>query len=395
MKKVNLALFVVLTASLFLVCPSNAEVGVTDTEIVIGTHLDLSGPAAAWGTGQKPGMEMKAEEINKAGGIYGRKIRLVIEDNGYDPKKAIMATNKMINKDKVFCIIGVNGSATGLASKPILSKKKIPQMFPLAVASGFWDPYDRYSFGGFTPAYDNARAIVKYFAEEKKYKRFGLFYQDDELGIYTKRGVTDQLETYNLKLTAAESYKRGATDFSSQISKLKKADVQVIVLATVIRETVGVLKETQKIGWKVDVCGLSQATNKFIPMLAQKAGISADGYYGAGLFPVAYKDSSRPAVQEWFKKYMLKFEKPPFHPSIAGYIVLYYFELAAKKAGKDLTREKLVDALETFTGVEDPIFGHGPVTFTNKNHQGAKEVIMQQIQGGKYVPVSGHIDFRK
>ena len=115
-----------------------AEDGVTDTEIVVGSHQDLSGPIAGWGTQVKIGLEMKAREINEAGGIHGRKIRLVIEDSAYDPKKAIMVTNKMINLDKVFAFVGNMGSPTAGATKPIISRKKIPQMFPLTAASLFF-----------------------------------------------------------------------------------------------------------------------------------------------------------------------------------------------------------------------------------------------------------------
>jgi ABC-type branched-subunit amino acid transport system substrate-binding protein len=204
----------------------SGEVGVTDNEIVIGSHQDLSGPIAGWGQQVKLGLEMRAREINEAGGIHGRKIRMIIEDSAYDPKKAIMVTNKMISRDKVFAFIGNMGSPTAGATKPIISRKKIPQMFPLTAASLFYDPYDRYSFAGFTPYYDQARIIVKWFKKEKNYTRFGLMFQDDEMGAIMKKGVVDELAAQGLKLTAAESYKRGATDFSSQIAKLKKADVQ-------------------------------------------------------------------------------------------------------------------------------------------------------------------------
>ncbi len=183
----------------------SGDVGVTDDEIVIGSHQDLSGPIAGWGMQVKLGLEMRAREINEAGGIHGRKIRMVIEDSGYDPKKAIMVTNKMISRDKVFAFIGNMGSPTAGATKPIISRKKIPQMFPLTAASLFFDPYDRYSFAGFTPYYDQARILVKWFKTEKKYTRFGLLYQDDEMGAIMKKGVTDELAAHGLKIAAAES----------------------------------------------------------------------------------------------------------------------------------------------------------------------------------------------
>lgn len=371
------------------------EVGVTDTEIVIGSHQDLSGPIAGWGIQVKMGLEMRAREINEAGGIHGRKIRLVIEDSAYDPKKAIMVTNKMITRDKVFCFIGNMGSPTAGATKPIISRKKIPQMFPLTAASLFFKPYDRYSFGGFVPYYDQARCLVKYFVKAKMYQRIGLMYQDDEMGAIMKKGVEDQLATYNMELTAGESYKRGATDFSSQIAKLKKADVQLVVLATIIRETVGALKEAKKLGWEVDMCGMTPAFTKFVPLLCKKAGISADGFYCTAQTPMVYADSPRPQVREWWKRHVEWFGKDPDLPTAAGYSGVHYFAIAAEKVGRDLTREKFIDALESFRDVPDEIFGGPPITFTSTNHQGADQVFMSQVKGGKYVKISDFINYRE
>jgi len=182
MKKVMMLFLMCLLAGLCFSMSAAAEVGVTDTEIVIGSHQDLSGPIAGWGVQVKMGLELRAKQINDAGGIHGRKIRLVIEDNAYDPKQAITVTNKMISKDKVFMFIGNMGSPTAGATKPLISRKKIPQMFPLTAASLFFDPYDRYSFGGFTPYYDQARILTKYFVEKKGKTRIGIMYQDDEMG---------------------------------------------------------------------------------------------------------------------------------------------------------------------------------------------------------------------
>jgi len=370
---------------------AGGEVGVSDTEIVLGSHQDLSGPIAGWGTQVKMGLEMRVREINEAGGIHGRKLRIIIEDSAYDPKKAIMVTNKLISRDKVFAFIGNMGSPTAGATKPIISRKKIPQMFPLTAASLFYDPYDRYSFAGFTPYYDQARMIVKWFKNEKKYSQFGLMYQDDEMGAIMKKGVVDELAAQGLKLTAAASYKRGATDFSSQIAKLKKADVQVVVLATVIRETVGALKEAKKIGWKVDMCGMSPAYTKYVPLLCMKAGFSADGFYCTGQTPMVYKDSKLKTVRDWWEKHVEWFGKDPDLPTTAGYAGVHYFAIAAQKVGRDLTREKLIDAMEKFKDEPDTIFGGPPYTFTSKNHQGAFYASMNIVKENRFVVIAPNL----
>jgi ABC-type branched-subunit amino acid transport system substrate-binding protein len=392
MKKTVLAVLLAGMA-LFLGLPAGAEVGVTDDEIVIGSHQDLSGPIAAWGIQVKVGLEMKAREINEAGGIHGRKIRLVIEDNAYDPKKAIMVTNKMMARDKVFAFVGNMGSPTAGATKPIISRKKIPQMFPLTAASLFFEPYDRYSFAGFVPYYDQARCLVKYFYQTG-HKNFGLMYQDDEMGAIMKKGLEDQLAVYDLKLENAESYKRGATEFSSQIAKLHKAQVDIVVLATIIRETVGALKEIDKLGWNVKSAGLTPTFTQYVPTLMNKVGLSANGFYATGQTPYVYPDSPRKTVRDWYQRHVDWYGKPPDQPTSAGYSALHYFAIAAEKVGRDLTREKFVDALETFDNVPDEMFGGPPVTYTDTSHQGAYNVFMFQVQNERWVKISELLGYK-
>jgi branched-chain amino acid transport system substrate-binding protein len=394
MRKALWVMLLALLIGLGFAGPAAAEVGVTDTEIVIGSHQDLSGPLTGWGSQVKMGLEMRAKEINEAGGIHGRKIRLVIEDNGYDPKKAIMVTNKMISLDKVFAFVGNMGSPTAGATKPIISAKKIPQLFPLTAATLFYKPYDRYSFLGFTPYYDQARAIVKYFVTKKKYTKVGLMYQDDEMGFSMKSGVEDQLKAHNMQLVAAESYKRGDTDFSTQIAKLKKADVQIVILATVIRETVGALKEAKKLSWNVDMVGMSPAYNQQIIDLCTKAGFSADGYYASGQSPLIYPDSPLPTVRMYCQKFKNLYGKYPDQPSIAGYYALEFFAKVAQKVGKNLTRERWVDAANTYGVFKDEYFGGTEVHFTDKDHQGGYDAILAQCQNGRFVKLT-NISYRK
>ncbi len=371
-----------------------AEVGVTDTEVVLGSHQDMSGPIAAYGIMAKNGMELRAKEINDAGGIHGRMIRMVVEDSAYDPKQAITVTNKMINKDKIFMFIANMGSPTALATKPIISGKKIPQMFPLTAATGFFKPHDRYSFGGGVPYYDQARVATKYFVKEKGKKRIGILYQDDDMGSIMKKGVVDQLAEYGMELTAQESYKRGATVFSTQMSKLKKAGVDFVMLATVIRETVGALAEAKKLQWDVEMCGYSPAYSQLIPYLAGKVGISADGFYATGGQPYIYADHANPKAREFYKNYKRTYGKDPDMLAAYGYNIVEIFKRVAEPLGRNLTRERVIDELETWTEVQDTIFDGVPTTFTSTDHQGQYESIMFQVQKNKWVKIMGPISYK-
>jgi branched-chain amino acid transport system substrate-binding protein len=373
-----------------------AEEGVTDTEIVLASHMDCSGPIAAWGIMLKNGLELTAKEINEAGGIHGRKIRLVIEDSQYDPKKAVMVTNKIINMDKPFAFFCNMGSACGMATRRIIERKKIPQLFPMSATKKLFEPFNRYTFGGVTDSYNESRAMMKFFVEKKKYTKIGFFCQDDEMGETLIRAATDQLATYNLKPVAVERYKRGDTEFSSQIAKLKKADVQLVALGTVLRETVGAWKEAKKIGWDVDMCTLKQCCNFYVPLLCKKAGVSPEGLYSTVMCHFPHENSDLPYVSHFYKKYKEVYNQPADGPSFSGPIALHYVEVALKKAGPDLTREKFVEALETFNNYKAGKLGMVPLTYTNTDHTGMTGVYVVQFSKGLYRTVSdGVIDFRK
>ncbi len=130
--------------------------GISPTEIVLGTHQDLSGPIKSWGVPVTNGMKMAVEEINAAGGINGRKLKLIVEDVGYDPKRAVLATQKLVEKDKVFAMVGPLGSPTVLAAQDILLDAGVPQLFPVTSAEFTYkmdpkNPQERLKFNNVPP----------------------------------------------------------------------------------------------------------------------------------------------------------------------------------------------------------------------------------------------------
>ena len=114
--------------------------GVSKNEIVIGSGQDLSGPLAGYSKPLRNGMIMRTEEINEQGGINGRKLKLIVEDHGYDPKKAVLVTQKMVQRDKIFAMVGTIGTAMNLASMPIQFEKNVPNLFPLTAAREMYEP---------------------------------------------------------------------------------------------------------------------------------------------------------------------------------------------------------------------------------------------------------------
>src|SRR5690348_4839038 len=192
--------------------------GISANEIVLGTHQDLSGPIKFWGVPVSNGMKMAVEEINAAGGINGRKIRLVIEDSGYDPKKAVLASQKMVERDKIFAMVGPMGSPTVLAAQDVLFDAGVLQLFPLTAAEFTFKfdpskPQERLKFNNLLPYVESTPAALKDMVDWKHLKKPCIMHQDDEYGKNVLDGFNQQLDAMKLKAASVTSYKRGASDF--------------------------------------------------------------------------------------------------------------------------------------------------------------------------------------
>src|SRR3569623_1594057 len=201
-------------------------------------------------------MKMAAEEINAAGGINGRKIRLVIEDSGYDPKKAVLASQKLIERDKIFAMVGAMGSPTVLAAQDILLDAGVLQLFPLTAAEFTFKfdpakPQERLKFNNLLPYVESTRAAVKYMVEWKNFKKPCIMHQDDEYGKNVLDGIHQPLPAMQLQPASVTSYKRGASDFCAQFAKMKSDGCDLVVRGTILRETIGAMGEAMKLGWDV------------------------------------------------------------------------------------------------------------------------------------------------
>lgn len=377
-----------LLAATGLAAPAVADtVGVTDDEIVIGTHQDLSGPITFWGVPAANGMRMRVDEINAEGGINGRQLRLIVEDSGYDPKKAVLAVQKMLTRDRVFAVVGGLGSPTVVASmRPVLDRDRF-HLFPLAPVTQVFEPFHPRKFALFTPYTDNMRVATTYMADKGNMK-LGVIYQDDAFGQTILAGVEAQAPVVGAEVVETAGYKRGATDFSSQVARLKAAGVDAIMLGTIIRETIGVAAEVRKVGWDVDLIG---STAAYAGEVATMGAAVVEGVYATGQTPIAYRGSASPEIEAWMERYVAAFDNEPSPQSFAGYMIIDLFAEAARAAGSDLNNDTMQAALESIDGYRD-IFGSPPVTFGPDRRLATRANFIAQVQGGKWVTVSDLID---
>ncbi len=368
--------------------------GVTPTEIVLGTHQDLSGPIKVWGVPVLNGMKLAVEEINAKGGILGRKVRLIAEDSAYDPKKAVLASQKMVEKDKVFAMIGPMGSPTVLAAQDILFEAGVPQLFPLTAAEFTYKfdpkkPQERLKFNNLLPYVESTRAAMKYMIDWKKPKNVCIMYQDDEYGKNVFDGYTQQLEAMKLKAGTVTTYKRGASDFSAQAAKMKSDGCDMVVLGTVIRETIGLIAESKKIGFQPTFVGATPTNVLEIPALGKEV---VEGMYAAAGFEIPYRDTAKGKVKEWAEAYFKMFNSEPNTQAVIGYNAMMTFAFYAELAGKDLTGQKFLDALESGKEFRD-IFNSPPTKFSKTDHLATTITQVQEIKNGRWVVVKDGLSF--
>jgi branched-chain amino acid transport system substrate-binding protein len=369
--------------------------GVSDSEIVIGTHMDLSGPIKAWGVPALNGYKLAVDQINAEGGINGRKLRFVNEDDGYDPKKAVLETQKLIELDRVFAMVAPMGTALTLAALPIVQNAGILHLFPISAAEFTYKmdpakPEDRLKFSTFSPYYDGMRLAVKWMVENKGLKKPCIVYQDDEMGKNFTDAYTDQLKALNIPDATKVSFKRGATDFNSQVARMKADGCDLVALGSVVRESVGILAIARKLGWDV---AFIVAQPSYVPDLHELGKNVAEGVYGIGQNEIFYPNTATGKVKDYIESYRKAFGTDPNIQSIAGYDGVQAFAFYARLAGKNLTTESMIDAMESGKVFRD-IFDGGPVSFSKTNHLGVLTALVAQVKNGRWVTLSKNVSYK-
>ena len=365
--------------------------GISRTEITVGTIQDLSGPIAAYGKQARNGLQMRADEVNEQGGVNGRKVRLVTEDHGYDPRRALLAAQKLVTQDKVFAILGHIGTPQNMAVMPFQFERGVINFFPLTGAREMFEPFHKLKFAFSPPYFDQMRAMVPYLVKQKGFKKVCAMYQDDEFGLEVVRGAEAGLKTTGMQIVERASYKRGATDFSSQVARLKAADCDLIVMGTIIRETIGTIAEARKTGYNPAFIG---STALYTHLIHQLGGKAMDGLYGVQAAGHPYPDDASKSVRDWVNAYKAKFNEDPTVFSVYGYYIMDVFTKAAAKAGPNLTTDSFIAAMEDTTFPRD-MFGSPELHVTKTNRLGQTKVRLAQIINSKWTPMIDFVDIRQ
>ncbi len=369
--------------------PTWAEDGVTDTEVIIGAGMDLTGAVANWGVNIKAGMEAVFNRVNDAGGVHGRKIKLIAYDHVYQPPKAVTNAKRLVERDKVFVMMGHLGTPTTKAIKEYLEEKQVPNIFPATLAS-MWTTSGKWHVGDLASYADQTWLIVDYLVNERKIRKIASFYQDDEYGLDGHLAGKARLKQYELAYVAEVDYKRADIDFSSQAAKLKESGAEAVIVQAVYREPPRLAEQCHAIGYYPQFIGPGPiVVNKTIEL----GGKHVEGLIGVEVYPLptdpgAFLDLYRADMKKYFPGL------PPDTTNLYGYQKAALFVEALQRTGRNLTRDSLLKSIESIKDW-DPGWGL-KYSYGGDNRRGMSRVgRLVTVKNGKWTKMSQWIELKE
>ncbi len=348
-----------------------AETGVTTDTIVLGQSCALSGPAQELGSEMRLGAQLYFNQINQAGGVHGRQIKLVTLDDGYEPDRAAVNTRKLINDDKVFALFGYVGTPTSNAALPIFTEAKVPFFGAFTGAESLRTPFNRNIFNVRASYFDETEKIVEQLTSLGS-RNIAVFYQNDGYGQAGLAGVERAMAKRNMKIVSTATVERNTVAVDAAVKTLVPKQPDAIVMISAYKSIAAFVKAAKKAGYAGQFQNVS-----FVGSRALAEELGPDGYGVAISQVVPYPFATNvPVVRDYAQALKAAGSAQPSFTSLEGYIAARVFVEGLKRAGKELTRDKLITALETMNNVD---IGGFNVNFTPKSHSGSSYVDLTMI----------------
>ncbi|MBM1311009.1 ABC transporter substrate-binding protein [Sulfitobacter mediterraneus] len=386
MKKLTTKIASAALVAAMAAAPAYAEQGVTDTEVLIGSNNDLSGPFAAFGAPATKAAQLVFDEVNEAGGIHGRKIRFVVEDHAYQMPKAIQGMNKLINGDKVFAMLLSLGTPMNIAAFKLQDAKNIPNVSPLSAARQMAEPFSPLHYAGTATYYEQIRVGVKYLAEQKGVGNVCAMYLPTDFGKDIKEGAESiSAETDGLTYVTETTHKPDDADFVGALQKLSAEGCEIVALALGVRQAITVSGTAKKLG----LSGMSfiNSSAGFHTVMAKVPGGVTEGMYAAAGWADLLSRMDKPEVQKFFARYTeATGEQLPGSGALLGHSAAETLVKALEAAGPDLNAKSFQMGMESLN-YEDVVSGN-TVTYSATDHQGADEVVISVIKDGNWMELA-------
>lgn len=362
----------------FAALHSYADPGVTDTSITIGMSAPLSGPNAAYGMDMRQTIQAYFDQLNKGGGVNGRKLQLVALDDGYETERTVANTKTLITEKNVFALLSYYGtSPTTEAMNKVFGPAKVPLVGTISGANSLREPVasnanSRYMFNVRASYADETEAIVNQLVSFGL-KNIAVFYQNDGFGQSGLDGVTAALKKHNLAPTAVGTVERNSLDVAKAVDAIAKANPQAVVMVTLYKPTAAFVLAMKKAGRNPMFMTLSPVGTE---QLAQELGAASRGIGVSQVVPYPWNDTV-PVVRE-YQKLVAKPGTYTYY-GMEGYLMAKTLVEGLRRAGKELSREKLQNALE---GMSPADLGGYRINYSATGRQGSRFVELTVIGSG-------------
>ena len=381
----NIAAVTFAAAAALAVSPASGDQGVSDDEIVVGSVSDLSGIFAAFGAPAMSAAQMHFDEVNAAGGIHGRKIRFVVEDSGYQMPKAMQAYNKLINRDKVFAMLLSLGTPMNIAGMKLMTPKNIPNIIPMTAARQMLEEPIRLRFVGSASYYDQTRLGARYLAEHRGASKACTMFIPSDFGKEIEEAMREEAEANpGLEYVAETTHKPDETDFVGSLQKLNAEGCELIGLALGIRQVITVLGTAKKLG--LAHLTFLGSSGSFHTVLAKVPGGVTEGFFATSGWVDLASRANEPAPAAFIAAFMKEFGEFPSTGAMLGYFGATGFTRALEAAGRDLTVESFLAAMESLDYYDEISDNH--VNYSADDHQGSDKTILSVVEGENWKVVA-------
>ena len=367
-----------LAAAAFFSSAAAAEDGVTANRILLGQAAVFSGPAAQLGIQMRNGIKTYLDYVNERGGVHGRKIELVSEDDRYEPSVAPAASKKLIEEHKVFALLGYVGTPTGVAHLPVITQAKVPLVGMFTGAEALRAPLNRYVFHVRASYYDETEKIVEQVVSTGG-KKIAVFYQNDAYGEAGRKGTEIALTKRSMKIYSNGTVERNTLKVENAVKTISSTEPDAVVMVGAYAACAEFIKQMKKAGSGATFYNVSFVGSK---ALADALGESGSGVAISQVVPFPW-ERAVPVVKEYQALAAKSGFKDYNFSAMEGFLTAKVMVEGLRRAGKNPTREGLVDALERMQDVD---LGGFYVSYSPKNHAGSKFVDLTIIgRNGKFL----------
>lgn len=360
-----------------LTAPSFAQ---DRSDIVVGTITDLSGPAAVYGHAVVNAMRLRFDAVNAAGGIRGHKLKLVVEDHQFQVPRAVQAAAKLLKLDHAQVFVGSLGTAQVQAVLPQLRAAGVANLFPMAASRDLVHAPDSISWISGSLYYDQIRAGVKWMVETQGRQSICVMAQSTDYGEEVQQAVKDQLAQHGLTVKSVVTHRPVDTDFSAPVQHLRNAGCDLVVLATLLRDTILPMAAARTAGWGVTFLGPS-TTHDYL--LASAPGGATQGLYSVSSIALPDRATAPAEVVAWMDAYKARFQAEPNAGAIYGATIADLAVLALDRAAGETGMARLTRAVSGIHGWRD-LFGGTLQDFADGGRQGTRQAHIYQLRGSRY-----------